>query len=243
MTNFRVFIGWDSKEPLAFAVASHSILKRASRPIAIIPLGLSSLQKIYTRERGPTESTEFSLTRFLVPFLSDYEGISLFLDSDVLVQCDIYDLLAFPLAYPDKAIFCCQHDYIPKALTKFDGHEQTKYPRKNWSSVMLFVNDQCRSLTPEYVNTATGLALHRLQWVQDEQIGTLPLDYNWLVGEYAPNSHAKILHYTNGTPCFPAYGNCDHSDLWWVEYADMLTPHRDETAFNVGNILVRRMTA
>ena len=227
MTTLRVFVGWDSKEPLAFAVAAHSILRRASRPIAIVPLALSSLQKIYTRERGPTESTEFSLTRFLVPFLSGYDGISLFLDSDVLVQCDLYDLLAFPLAYPSKAVFCCQHDYIPKALTKFDGHEQTKYPRKNWSSVMLFVNDQCKILTPDYVNKATGLALHRFKWLEDQQIGSLPLDYNWLVGEYPEKPDAKILHYTNGTPCFPAYGNCDQAYLWWAAYRDMLAPHVD----------------
>ena len=269
MNPLSIFIGFDSKEPLAFAVAAHSILRRASRPVHIIPLALSSLRNIYTRERGLTESTEFSLTRFLVPYLSGYRGISVFMDCDVLVQADIYELLVYPLAYPDAAVFACQHDYVPKALTKFDGHEQTKYPRKNWSSVMLFVNERCKALTPEYVNTALGLDLHRFHWLSDPldhcpccaavgrdnpaftyvgtgnpcwycldehgglcqsgrkpppSIGALPIEWNWLVGEYDPNPSAKILHYTNGTPCFPAYANCDHAELWWEEFAHMSAP-------------------
>lgn len=220
----RIFLGWDSREPIACAVAAQSILRRASRPVSLIPLALSSLRTVYTRSRGPTESTEFSLTRFLVPFLSGYHGVSLFLDGDVLVQTDIYDLLMFPLAYPGRAVFVCQHDYVPKALTKFDGHEQTKYPRKNWSSVMLFINDRCTALTPEHVNHASGLSLHRLQWVPDEQIGSLPLEWNHLVGEYAPNPTAKILHYTNGAPCFQDYADCDQAAAWWDEYADLVAP-------------------
>jgi hypothetical protein len=223
----RVFIGWDSKEPVAFAVAAHSILRRASRPVAIVPLALESLRSVYTRERGLTESTEFSLTRFLVPFLSGYRGLSVFMDCDVVVQADIYDLVVYPLAFPGKAVFACQHDYIPKGLTKFDGHEQTKYPRKNWSSVMLFVNDQCTALTPEYVNKASGLELHRFKWTTDEQIGALPLEWNHLVGEYVPNPSAQILHYTNGIPAYPTYRECDQADVWWNEYDDMLRPHAD----------------
>jgi len=246
----RVFIGWDSKEPLAFAVAAHSILRRSSRPVQIIPLALSSLRKVYTRERGVTESTEFSLTRFLVPYLSGYHGLSVFMDCDVLVQADIYELLAYPLAYPGHAVFCCQHDYIPKALTKFDGHEQTKYPRKNWSSVMLFVNDQCQALTPGYVNAAPGLQLHRFHWLtyskaftdqeyesdsrlygesngvvreRTDVIGSLPLAWNWLVGEYEPNPDAKILHYTNGGIWQrPEYSDIPETELWLRELDLML---------------------
>lgn len=221
-----VYIGYDSKEPLAFAVAVHSLLSRASRPVRIVPLALQNLGKVYTRGRGPTESTEFSLTRFLVPYLSGYEGLSLFMDCDVLVQADIYDLLAYPLAHPGKSVFVCQHDYIPKSLTKFDGHEQTTYPRKNWSSVMLFVNNECDTLTPAYVNTASGLALHRFHWMADERIGSLPLEWNWLVGEYAENGNAKILHYTNGIPAYRAYAGGDNSGDWWLELLHMAKPAR-----------------
>ncbi len=226
MADLHIYLGFDSAEPVTFAVAMHSILKRASRPVTVTPLVQSSLRtsKIYTRERAQNEATEFSLTRFLCPSLSHFDGYSLFLDSDVLVQCDIFDLLLYATAYPDKAVYVAQHAYQPKAAVKFDGHTQTVYAKKNWSSVMLFRNDRCRSLTPEYVNTATGLMLHRFWWLEDDQIGSLPLDFNWLVGEYAPNPAAKILHYTNGAPCFEGYADCDHAGEWWAEYAEMLKP-------------------
>ncbi len=227
MERLKVFIGFDSKEPATFAVAMHSLLRHASQPISVMPLVQPALRAAghYTRERRPNESTEFSLTRFLVPFLSDYQGYSLFLDSDVLVQADIWDLLLYPLAYPDKAVFCCQHDYIPKDVTKFDGHEQATYPMKNWSSVMLFNNEKCRALTPELVNTASGLELHRFAWLADPaSIGALPLEWNWLVGEYAPKPSANILHFTRGAPCFRDYQDADHADAWFDACRRMLEP-------------------
>ena len=226
MTNgsMRVFLGYDSKEPIAFHVAMHSIFIRASVPVSVTPLVQAALRSggIYTRERGSTESTEFSLTRFLCPFLSGYDGYSLFLDCDILFLTDVVELLAYGLAYPDKAVFVVQHDYKPKTDQKFLGQAQTSYPRKNWSSVMLFNNSRCRALTPKYINSATGLELHRFMWIKDEEIGSLPLEFNHLVGEYETATNAKILHYTLGTPCFPEYANCDNSKEWWAERDAML---------------------
>jgi hypothetical protein len=229
-----VYIGFDSKEPAAFHVLSHSILTRASEPVRIVPLRQDTLRQagIYTRERGPTESTEFSLTRFLVPYLSGFQGHSVFLDCDMLCRVDITDLwdeisrqmecrneYHWPRrAYtPFKAVLVCQHDYQPSQTVKFLGNAQTVYPRKNWSSFMVFDNARCKALTPEYVNTATGLELHRFQWLKDEQIGTLPLTWNWLVGEYPVNNVARVLHYTLGAPCHPGYENCDHAEEWFAE--------------------------
>lgn len=219
----RVFIGWDSKEPVTFSVLANSILTRASRPVTITPLVRPSLHRQYTRPRGVTEATEFSLTRFLVPYLSGYEGVSIFMDCDMLCRVDIADVFLHVLADPGHAVYCCQHDYVPKQVTKFLGHEQTQYPRKNWSSFMVFDNARCMALTPEYVNRATGLELHRLYWAR-EAIGSLPLSWNWLVGEYDQKPDAHILHYTNGSPCFDEYADCDQADLWWQEYAAMLSP-------------------
>ena len=229
MDALKVFIGYDSQEPIAWQVLAHSILRRATQPIAIYPLAQPLLKRCYWRERGPTEATEFSLTRFLVPYLCDFRGFALFLDCDMLCLADIGDLMLYPLADPGKAVYVAQHDYIPKDLVKFDGHEQTKYPRKNWSSVMLFDCGKCEALTAEYVNTATGLELHRFTWLQDAQIGALPLTWNWLVGEYEPNSQAQLLHYTVGGPYFESYKTCDHADLWWQEFDHMLTPARPGT--------------
>lgn len=206
----RVFIGYDSKEPVAYHVLAHSILTRTSYPVSIIPLRQDTLRQagVYTRERGPTESTEFSLTRFLVPYLSGYEGYSVFMDSDMLCRVDIAELyapIAMQIVGDGKSLLCCQHDYTPRETVKFLGNPQTSYPRKNWSSLMVFANDQCKALTPEYVNTASGLDLHRFKWLDDEQIGALPLTWNWLVGEYPENPDAKILHWTLGGPWFGRY--------------------------------------
>ncbi len=220
----RIFIGYDSKESAAYHVLASSILRLATIPVAIVPLTRQSVSDIYTRKRGPTEATEFSMTRFLVPYLSGYHGYSIFMDCDMVCRVDIREIWQEIEAQSGKAVWCCQHDYIPKGLTKFNGNEQTKYPRKNWSSFMVFANAKCEQLTPSYVNTATGLELHRLLWTNDEQIGSLQLSWNWLVGEYEQNADAKVLHYTNGTPCFVDYAYCDHADVWWDEFKAMTAP-------------------
>lgn len=221
--DLHVYIGWDSKEPAAAAVLAHSILTRASKPVWIMPLTRRSVGQIYTRARGALEATEFSLTRFLVPYLSGYQGHSLFLDCDMLCRADIYELLLYPLAFPGKAVHVCQHDYTPRSATKMQGQVQTAYPRKNWSSLMLFDNAKCPALTPDYVNAASPADLHRFAWVPDEQIGVLPLSWNVLVGEDGQSTEPpKIIHYTNGMPWLPGYCLGDDADLWRHELASML---------------------
>jgi hypothetical protein len=213
----QVYIGYDPREAVAYHTLSHSIQRRSSIPVAIAPVMQSQLKDIYTRPRGSTESTEFSLTRFLVPALSQYRGWSLFMDCDMLCRADIAGLAALANGADDKAVLVCQHDYVPKTARKFLDQVQTKYPRKNWSSVMLFNNARCRALTPEYVNSASGLELHRFAWTQDAAIGALPLEWNWLVGEYAHNPAARIVHYTLGGPYFSEYRNCDYAEEWFEE--------------------------
>jgi hypothetical protein len=215
MEPLRIFIGYDSREPLAYHVCCHSILTKTSIPVSMTPLVLSSLRRIFTRERGPAESTEFTYSRFLVPYLSGYRGLSLFMDCDMLVRTDLLHMLVYHLADPHKAVWCCQHDYVPRDAVKFLGQVQTTYPRKNWSSLMLFNNDQCRALTPEYVNTATGAELHRFSWMPDSQIGSLPLEWNYLVGEdrQAPES-PQVIHFTNGGPWFSEYAHVEYADEW-----------------------------
>jgi hypothetical protein len=192
-------------------------MRRASRPVEIVPLIQSQLRQcgLYTRERWPLESTEFSLTRFLVPSLSDTDchDTSVFMDCDMLCLCDIWELSA------DYPVSVVKHDYTPRNKTKFLGQEQTQYPRKNWSSLMVF-DTECwwHALTPEYVNTAPALDLHRFAWAKNEEIGSLEPEYNWLVGEYGKIRDPKILHFTNGGPWFPDYANCDYAD-WWREEA------------------------
>jgi hypothetical protein len=217
----NIYIGYDPRESVAFYTLAHSILRRSSAPVSIAPLMQSQLKRLYRRPRGPTESTEFSLTRFLVPALSEYQGWSLFMDCDMLCRADIAGLMQEAERQADKAVLVCKHDYVPRTQRKFLDQVQTRYARKNWSSVMLFNNARCRSLSADYVNSASGLDLHRFAWTEDAAIGELPLEWNWLVGEYAYNAGARIVHFTIGGPYFEAYRDCDYADEWFAEFESM----------------------
>jgi hypothetical protein len=214
-----IYIGYDPRESVAFHTLSHSLLRRASIPLSISPLVQGQLKGLYRRSRGPTESTEFSLTRFLVPALSGYRGWSLFMDCDMLCRVDIAGLAQEIEKQPDKAVLVCQHDYVPKTERKFLDQVQTRYARKNWSSLMLFNNERCGALSADYVNSASGLELHRFAWTEDSLIGELPLEWNWLVTEYPHNAGAKIVHYTLGGPYFDEYRDCDYAAEWFAEFS------------------------
>ena len=219
----NVFIGWDASESVAYHVLAHSIIRRVRRPVSITPLCRDHFP-FFTRKRGPLESTDFSLSRFLVPYLSGYTGYSLYMDCDMVALADIGELVEmceYEGSKGEQAVWVCQHNYTPRTATKMDDRVQTVYTRKNWSSLMVFRNNWCRNLTPEYVNTALPLNLHRFAWAKDHEIGTLPLEWNWLVGEYLPHPLSKVLHYTLGGPWRGAYRSTDHAEEWLAEYHDM----------------------
>lgn len=216
----RIFIGFDERETVAWHVLTHSILARSSEPVSFVPLALHNLGKLMWRERNPLQSTDFSFSRFLTPHLSGYEGWSLFMDCDMLVLDDIAKLWA--LRDDRYAVMCVKHDHRPAETVKFLGAPQTPYAKKNWSSVMLFNNAKCRALTPEYVNTASGLELHQFKWLDsDALIGELPPRWNHLVGHDAEAASLANLHYTTGGPYFAEYANGPHSAEWHRECAAM----------------------
>lgn len=216
-----VFIGYDPREAVAYSVLAHSINVRASQPVAIAPLMLSQLQKIHQRERNPLQSTDFSFTRFLTPYLADYQGWSIFMDCDMLVLDDIAKLWA--LRDDRYAVMCVKHDHVPRESIKFLNAPQTPYAKKNWSSVMLFNNAKCRALTPEYVDTASGLELHQFKWLEDENlIGEIPHRWNHLVGYDEPNPDVSLVHYTLGGPYFNEFTDCEYSKEWFEEREQML---------------------
>ena len=216
----RVFIGYDVKEPVAFSVFAHSILRRASVPVSITPVALSQLRGVMTRERVPNQSTDFSFSRFLVPWLCDFKGWAIFADCDQLMLEDVKHL--WDLRDEKFAIQCVKHVHEPTTTTKFLGNVQTSYPMKNWSSVMLMDCKKCWRLTPEYVNTATGLELHRFRWLAgadwdasiEDRIGDLDPAWNHLVGYNEPTGRELNLHWTEGGPWFKAYENEPFADLW-----------------------------
>ena len=221
----RVFLGYDYKESIAYHVACHSILSRSSQPVTIAPVMLSQLQGVFNRERNSLQSTEFSFSRFLVPYLCNFEGWAIFADCDVLCLDDIAKLWA--LRDDKYAVMCVHHDHRPKETTKFLGATQTTYEKKNWSSVMLMNAPKCKALTPEYVNTKTGLELHRFRWLESEElIGEIPQKWNHLV-DYNPEvpvSELGMIHYTEGGPYFENYRNCGYADLWRQDFKAMINP-------------------
>ena len=217
----RIFIGFDPRETVAWHVLTHSILARATMPVSFVPLALNNLQGLMRRERDPLQSTDFSFSRFLTPHLSGYEGWSIFMDCDMLMLGDVAKLWA--LRDESYAVMCVKHNHVPTEATKFHNEKQTTYGKKNWSSVMLFNNAKCAALTPEFVNTASGLELHQFKWLSDDSlIGSLPAGWNHLVGYDSPNGDVANAHFTSGGPYFNEFVNCDYSAEWFDAKLAML---------------------
>ena len=189
-----------------------SIQAHASLPVQIAQVRLEQLGSVYQRPQDPLQSTAFSFSRFLVPYLMGYEGWALFIDADMLCLADIAELWA--LRDESKAVQVVQHQHQCEAGQKFQGMPQTPYRRKNWSSVMLFNCSSCTALTPTYVNTASGLELHQFHWLKDAEIGALPAEWNVLLDVQSIPPEAKILHYTLGGPWFDDCLNCAEADRW-----------------------------
>jgi hypothetical protein len=192
---------------------------------------LSQLGSLWTRPRSPQQSTDFTFARFLTPYLADYAGTSVFLDSDMLCLGDICALedIAHHNVYSD--VLVVKHDYEPLHGPKFLNQAQTSYPCKNWSSVMVFNGHRARvrDLTPSYVNSAPAMDLHQFKWA--ENVGSLHPRWNHLVGEYPPNPSATLVHFTLGGPWFKGYSSCEYADEWFAEMRDML--HRDSPSFDL----------
>ena len=217
----RVFIGYDPREAIAFSVLAFSIHARATQPVCIVPVMLSQLNGIMTRERHPLQSTDFSFSRFLTPYLSGYTGWSVFVDCDMLMLDDVAKLYA--LRDERFAVMVVKHEHVPREKKKFLDQPQTPYQKKNWTSVMLFNNSRCRALTPDYVNTSSGLELHQFKWLGDDGlIGDIPDRWNHLVGYNSPRKDAALVHYTLGGPYFNEYRNCEYADEWRREQQEMM---------------------
>lgn len=227
MAKLAVYIGWDSREDIAYQVARQSLLDHASIEVEVKPIKLQELvrQGVYTREVDPLAATEFTYSRFFTPWLNNYEDWALFVDCDFLFFGDVAELLQY--RDDSKAVCCVHHDYRPKETVKMDGKVQTTYPRKNWSSCMLFncAHPSTRQLTPDLVNAQTGAYLHRMQWAADEEIGALPEVWNWLEGWSEPPAGGlpKAVHYTNGGPWFKDWQEVAYADRW-LELAHKLDP-------------------
>lgn len=211
---FNVYVGYDSRLDDVYNVCRHSILRNGN--INVLPVNQQLLreQGFYNRPVDEQGSTEFTLTRFLVPLLNNYTGWSLFCDCDFLWTVDVNQV--FEYCDDSYAVMVVKHDYQPKTIIKMDGKTQYNYPKKNWSSLMLFNNSKCSMLTSNLINIESPSYLHQFKWLDDNLIGSLPNKYNHLVGY--DSGKFSALHYTDGGPWFTEYENCEYNKLWKKEY-------------------------
>ena len=210
-----IAIGFDPRESIAYHVLEQSIIDHTSVPVAIIPLASKMLQN-FDGQRDGTNS--FIYSRFLVPELMGYQGWAVYMDSDMLLRDDIEKL--WRLRDESKAVMVVKHDYHTKHRRKLIGTpmecDNSDYPKKNHSSLILWNcgHPSNRIVSRDFVLESPGSVLHRFQWLREEDIGSLPIEWNWLCGEYPLNGEAKNIHFTLGAPCFSHYRKCDYSAEW-----------------------------
>ena len=217
MKNFiKICVGFDKRESVAYHTFCQSVIETSSLPVIFQPLALTMLNDY--KESHKDQSNDFIYSRFLTPFLNDFDGWVIFADGDMICQGDIKEL--WNLRDESKAVMVVKHDYQTKALKKYLGNKNENYPRKNWSSVILWncSHPKHQILTPDFIAKQTGAYLHRFSWLEDNEIGELPKEWNWLAIEYPENKNAKLIHYTLGTPCFKEYKNTDMSEIWYETY-------------------------
>jgi len=213
----EVYVGYDTRLSVPYNVCKYSIERHGDN--SVTPIIQSNLREsnIYTREIDTDGSTEFTLTRFLVPYLNNYKDWVLFCDCDFLFTIDANTLKD----YLDEkyAVMVVKHDIEPLTKIKMDNKVQYPYPRKNWSSFILYncKHPALKNLNPELINTQSPSYLHQFKWLDDKYIGELPVAYNYLVGYYK-DIEPKIIHYTDGGPWFNEYSNIEYGDLWKQEY-------------------------
>lgn len=212
----NLYVGYDEREAIAYHVFCHSVIKNTSVPVKITPLVLSQLKEF--NETHQDRSNDFVYSRFLTPYLNEFDGWAIFADGDMICQADLKELIG--MADPNKALMVVKHDYQTKASIKYLGNINENYPRKNWSSVILWncSHPKHKILTTEFVSNQTGKFLHRFSWLDDNDIGELPVEWNWLACEYEKNADAKLIHYTLGTPCFKDFRDTDMAEIWYDYY-------------------------
>jgi lipopolysaccharide biosynthesis glycosyltransferase len=221
----KIFVGYDTREDITYQVCEHSI-KQHHPKAEVLPLKMKELREagLYTRPIDPLSTTEFTFSRFLIPYMTNYTGWAVFCDCDFVWTVDAAEL--FAQADDRYAVMVVKHDYTPAPGVKMDNQKQMPYPRKNWSSMILWncAHPSNRMVTPELVNKETGQYLHRFSWLKDEEIGSVDHSWNWLVGWYKePKDGApKVLHYTEGGPWFKEYRDCEYSNVWKDYLANML---------------------
>ncbi len=215
----RLIVGYDAREAVAYHTFCQSVMEKSTVPLQIVPLVQNSLTGYI--ESHADGSNAFTYSRFLSPYLTDYSGWAIYADGDMICNDDIKKL--WDLKDEKYAVQVVKHDYKTRHTTKYFGSKNLDYPRKNWSSLILWncAHERNKILTPEFVSRASGSELHRFSWLSDEIIGELPVGWNWLANEYRVNESAHLIHYTVGTPCFKEFESSEMADFWSAAFMRM----------------------
>ena len=221
----NIFVGFDQKEAIAYHTFVQSIIEKSSIPISITPLAENNLDEY--SEKHTDGTNKFTYSRFLVPYLMNFKGWAIFADGDMVCLSDIKILKSF--FDPKIALSVVKHDYKTKYKTKYFGQKNEDYPRKNWSSVIIWNCEHPKNkiLTPSFISQKEGSFLHRFKWLEDKEIGNLPKTWNWLAMEYEVRNKLDLIHYTLGTPCFKEYSNKDLSKYWKKSFNNLLSGMED----------------
>ena len=223
--SLNIFIGYDPNETIAYHTCVQSLIDNSKIPLKITPLKLSHFKKFYKRKKRKVDSTEFSISRFLVPYLSNYKDYSLYLDCDIVINSNLENLIKRVEETKNKtALWCVKHNYKLSSNKKFLQNTQYAYSKKNWSSFMIFNNSKCKNLTPKFIENANGLYLHQFKWLQDKKITNLSSQWNILVGEQKIPKKIKGIHYTLGGPYFKKYSNCEKAEIWKKYFTKTIYP-------------------
>jgi lipopolysaccharide biosynthesis glycosyltransferase len=225
MINFiRLVVGFDQREAIAYHVFVQSVIQKSSSPISFYPLSKNALS--FYNEIHTDRSNAFTYSRFLTPYLMNFEGWAIYLDGDMVCQEDIS--LLWKMKDSSKAVQVIKHEYKTKANKKYLNNINIDYPKKNWSSVIIWncAHPKNKVLNPEFISCSDGKFLHRFMWLDDEDIGELTLEWNWLAIEYPPNPNAKLIHFTLGTPCFSDYSQSEMSDEWHSAFELTMSGYR-----------------
>ena len=221
----NVFIGYDPNESVAYHTCVQSLIDNSTIPLRIVPLKLGHFKNFYKRKKRKIDSTEFSISRFLTPYLSGFQDYSLYMDCDIIINADVLSLLK--IIKKDKkstSLWCVKHNYKASNEKKFLNNDQYIYNKKNWSSFMIFNNKKCKKLTPDFVEKANGLYLHQFKWLKEKDIKEIPKQWNILVGEQKIPKKVCGIHYTLGGPYFKKYKNCEKANIWKKSFSKAIFP-------------------
>jgi lipopolysaccharide biosynthesis glycosyltransferase len=216
LNKITMVVGFDQREAVAYHTFCQSIIEKSTVPVQFIPLAKNSLH--FYNEKHNDGSNSFIYSRFLTPYLCDFEGYAIYADGDMVCNTDLSEIA--DLFDASKAVQLVKHDYKTKRTIKYFGNENANYPRKNWSSLVIFncQHPSNKILTPQFIQEHDGAYLHRFSWLQDDEIGALDVKWNYLAIEYPSCDDAKLIHYTLGTPCLKDFKETEMSDVWWETY-------------------------